>query len=166
MLIIIEGVDGSGKSTLCKQLEEKGYGIYRDERDFDENRLNIVTNLWASPMKYVCDRSFITDIVYRAMYGGRHGPISFNQAIKFLDQNYRKDSCKIIYCDTRTSFEDSMARGENNVTTKLESIMLRRYYESFLQICKEWLNLEIMHYDWHLDDVDKVIKFIEGGKKK
>ena len=164
MLILIEGVDGSGKSTLCKQLEEKGYKIYKDERDFDANRLCAVQNMWSSPVKYVCDRSFVTDIIYRTVYGGKHGPTSFNKAIKFLDQNYRKDSCKVIYCNSLTAFEDSMKRGEDNVMTASESVMLRRHYESFLNICNEWLKLDVMRYDWHYDNVDDAIKFIEGGK--
>lgn len=164
MLILVEGVDGSGKSTLCKKLEEHGYSVYRDERDFDKNRLNIVMNLWSSPMKYVCDRSFMTDIVYRSLLGGQHGPVSFQQAIKFLDQDYREDSCKIIYCKSSTSFEDSMKRGEDNIVTKDMSDAISQRYEFFIDICNEWLKTPVMIYNWRENTIQQVIKFIEGGK--
>ena len=84
MLIIVEGGDGSGKSTLCKQLSElDNTDVVRFERGAQVSLTDYI-ELAMSTYNYVLDRSFITDIVYRILDNGERESLSFVQMATLL----------------------------------------------------------------------------------
>lgn len=154
MLIYVEGVDGSGKTTLCKQLEELGFRTVRIERS-DEWRDTDWYTLDAdrSCAYIICDRSFISDLVYRTCDGDAlqiTDPVSYAHLLK---------GNRVIYCKTPTSYKDAMERGEDNITTPEKANKIKRTYETLLDMFKLF-GVEVLEYNWKKDNLAKVTKFI------
>ena len=154
MIILIEGVDGSGKSTLCKQLTLEGYiltdvpqGVHQSE----EYRGKAV-----SDNIYICDRSFISDLVYRLEDGKPRRGMDIYSMVKVLSEGV-----KVIFCHTDTSYEDSMARGEDNITDKSRNLAINHLYNIVYRLLKIFANVPVIDYNWKTDDISDVIKFIE-----
>lgn len=138
MLIILEGPDGSGKTTLATKISKQtGYPILHfaqpktDEEKqgmFDEYyklaRKNYTKNVildrcWYSEMVYgpiMRDKSYIT---YPQMY--------------LLEQQLCKHGAMLIYCTAHMStlWDRCQARGESYVLA----------WETFRSICKEFDNV-------------------------
>ena len=69
-MIIIEGIDGTGKTTVANYLNDKGFSIYHfgfDEKnkEIDEKYLNLLEQNTAN---MVLDRCFISELVYRPCF--------------------------------------------------------------------------------------------------
>lgn len=159
MIVIIEGVDGSGKSTLCKKLVDLGYDqaiITGGNTEFE--RYKNLKNSYKSSV-VIMDRSFITDIVYRSIDCKQRRGMNLYEIMKICDEGV-----KIVHCTSDTCFTDSMTRGEDNVTTEAKSLAIRVTYHTIMNMFKTFSNVKVMNYDWHINNIDDVIKFIEGGK--
>ena len=158
MLILIEGADGSGKSTLCKNLKNEKYNVTFIPRDTKNIYKAYKKCLKQSKHKIVfIDRSYITDIVYRL--ARRDCKPSFtNKQIESLLHN-----TKIVYCKSDEAYNCAIKRGENNITNKLLHNKICKIYDYIMYYIKVFANVEVMNYDWHRMSVDNVIKFIEGG---
>lgn len=158
MLVILEGVDGSGKTTLLNQLLDKGYMCKKCLRENNEADRDIYRYAEVYMDTLIIDRSFITDAVYRCVQGGKRESFNMQDASKILDK-----SVKIIYCTTRTSFNDAMQRGEDNITDADAHSSLKNAYDFVMNYIEKYTNAEVIYYDWHYKSVDNVIKFIKGG---
>ena len=124
MIVIVEGVDGSGKSTLCKQLSDRKYDqavINGGNTEFERYK-----NLKSSYKNdvVILDRSFITDLVYRSIDKKSRRGMDLYEIC-----NICKSDVKIIYCNSGSEFEDSMTRGENIVTTSELSNKIKNCYD-------------------------------------
>ena len=165
MFIIVEGIDGSGKSTLVKELEQHGAiflpGEDRYSKKSIKHFLSMIKQLHNHKDVYLCDRSFLSDLVYR--YIDDKSP-----AVYTLDNLYQ--FCKycdaIIYCNSAHSFENSIARGENNITDILTSERLRIYYNFLIDIFKRYDLVKVFEYDYDIMNVNDVVNFIKnkGGR--
>ncbi len=157
MLIILEGADGSGKTILLKQLLEKGYVCKKFLRNEDNVR---VTQLYNECIRKneitVVDRSFISDIVYRCNDDKPAKDFGADSAIYILNS-----ACKIIYCKTGTQYIDSIRRGEDNVTLKENAEQISKTYDLFMTFFRKYTKVKIFEYDWHYQDVDDVVNFIQ-----
>ena len=68
MRIILEGVDGIGKSTICKKLSEKfGMSIIHNRADTD-NSVEYYAQLLTVP-NLIQDRSYVSEEVYSMAFG-------------------------------------------------------------------------------------------------
>lgn len=155
MLVFVEGVDGSGKSTLCEKLKGLGYDVIRTanytENDFLED------DYWRRCSDYplIMDRSPITEFCYR-IYDKRISEY------KLSTLEYLVDSNKIIYCKTKKSFDNAMQRGEDNITTRQSHKEISRIYDHFMSMMRVFTNVEILEYDWTKNTIDEVVQFIGG----
>ena len=160
MLIILEGVDGSGKSTLCKELQSKG-AVRMEVKRWGQNPFGkyweIKNNL--KDTLVVFDRSFISDLVYRLEDGGTPDDMNLSQMCVILKGS------KIVLCDTDSAFEDSIERGEDNIIDKQRSNRLKELYELVTTMFNKFLQVPVYRYDWKKQNVDDVINFIKGGEK-
>ena len=159
MIVIVEGVDGSGKSTLCKKLVDLGYDqaiITGGATEFE--RYENLKNSYKYSV-VVMDRSFITDLVYRSIDCKQRRGMNLYEIMQICD-----DRVKIIHCTSDTSFKDSIERGEDNITTETENLTIKSVYHTIINIFKTFTDVEIMNYDWHINNIDDVINFIKGGK--
>ena len=71
------------------------------------------------------------------------------------------EGTKIIICKTGSEFKDSMARGEDNITTKYRNTVIRSYYDIIAKLLSKFANVPIKYYNWKSDDISEVINFIE-----
>lgn len=156
MLILLEGVDGSGKTTLCKQLHERGVKV---ERSIDRKEpfqhykwLSIATKRGPS----IVDRSFLSELAYRLVDDEPVMKMSLENMLSVLKH------CKIVFCDTDSAYEDSMKRGEDNITDRQKSERIRQTYRTLMSMLSKFADVKILTYDWKHQNVDDVIKFIGG----
>lgn len=71
MRILIDGPDGSGKSTLCDELVKQGFHYIHLERvdeDIDEYWKRVINEL-KKYERVVMDRGFISNIIYSTVFG-------------------------------------------------------------------------------------------------
>lgn len=98
MLLILEGVDGAGKSTLASELEKEGYKIVHrlynpDYADFSQAYEDLLLEI-SEPT--VLDRSFISEIVYGQVLR-QHSRLSL-EALSYLLKIASMKMGKVLYC--------------------------------------------------------------------
>ncbi len=126
-MLIIEGIDGVGKTTLSNQLESFGFKKYYF--DYDEKSDNLV-NKYNSVLyknindldRLVFDRSFVSEMVYGPILRGV-SRLSENE-FKSLLINYNKYGCKIIHMVAST--DTLLLRKKDD---SMDIFVINRYYE-------------------------------------
>lgn len=160
MLILVEGVDGSGKTTLCKQLVDKckvqqiningalseAFDLYR----------SFVSHVTICNTTVITDRSFVTDLVYRLSDDKPRETIDLSQMCYLL-----RGPVAIVLCETDTSYEDAMKRGEDNIIDKQRSDEIKKTYEIITSMFNKFLNVPVYKYNWKKQNVGDVINFIK-----
>lgn len=154
MIIFVEGCDGSGKSTLIKQLSER-YPVMRIPRAAE------IASLWSDVLRLgrnntiLMDRSPLTELVYRSWENAK-SKFGYVNVLTWIRRG------KLIYCKTNTSFEDAQKRGEDFVTEAKDAEKLQNLYDTMITAMRTD-DVRILDYNWRTDSLDKVIDFIEGG---
>lgn len=156
MLVIIEGADGTGKTTLIEKLRSKGYvsvcipkntsciyGVYKQ----------LIYN--SNAVDFAIDRSFITDIVYRLVLGGQPS-FGLNEITDLLSENM-----KIIYCTNDNSFNYAKKRGENLICKRETHNKICKVYEYVMKCISIFANKKILKYDFEKTNFEDVLKFIK-----
>lgn len=96
-MIILEGIDGTGKTTLAEALEKYGYKTYHFGYDASaksiERKYLDVLNL--NTEKMILDRSFISELVYGPVLRG-NCRLDKTQTINLLE-HYKKAGSTIVY---------------------------------------------------------------------
>lgn len=159
MIVLIEGVDGSGKTTLCNQLRFEGYipiNIPQDEAQYVEYVIHANDSL-----VYISDRSFLSDLVYRLEDGKERAGMDLYSMSEIFNRDV-----KVIFCHSPTAYLDSMERGEDNITSKPRNDAINHLYNIVYRMLKTFTNVPVMDYNWKSDKLSDVIKFIEGGTTK
>lgn len=161
MIILIEGADGSGKSTLLNRLSEIGFKTMTapiPNRNMYEKWNKLVYNSIYYGENYIFDRSFISEIIYRVI-DRRNSYISLGQVCELLKFS------KIILCETATQFEDSIARGETNITTIENAELIRHKYRDFIKMVNKLEKVPYIVYNWKVDSISKAIHFINNKRR-
>lgn len=156
MLVILEGADGSGKTTLAEQLRNKGYTVFKFARG-DNPSYTTMLKFALERDVYVIDRMFITTWVYRILDGQPLDNVDF----KWEDMFTLLNISKIVYCKTEKQFERSMQRGEDNITSVEKANKLKSIYDFVFETIKLYGMSTVINYDWTKDNIRKVYKFIE-----
>ena len=155
MLILVEGADGSGKTTLVNQLSD----------DFPTLRINrnhcsikdFYTNLIYMKEDIVLDRSFITDVIYRLALDDNAEPDGINMYYMHCILRYSI----IIYCKTPTQYDDAIHRGEDNITDLKTAQKISRYYDAIMKFINTRTYAHVIKYDWHLDRPEDLVSTIK-----
>jgi hypothetical protein len=157
MLVIIEGIDGSGKSTLCEQLSNKGYTIVRKSRTDKNLTFREFRFLQFAKEKYVIDRALLTPWAYRLLDNQQLDcdDFSFKEIITFLEDS------PIIYCNCSNAFVYAIKRGEENIDSISKSNKLRQIYDFIIGTLELYNAATIFKYDFEKQTVDDVINFIK-----
>lgn len=161
MIILIEGADGSGKSTLLNRLSEIGFKTMTapiPNRNMYKKWNKLVYNSIYYGENYIFDRSFISEIIYRVI-DGRNSYISLGQVCELLKFS------KIILCETATQFENSIARGETNITTIENAELIRHKYRDFVKMVNKLEKVPYIVYNWKVDSISKAIHFINNKRR-
>lgn len=156
MLILVEGADGSGKTTLVNQLSEY-FTTTRVSRNL--NKDDLCNFYWSLGYldNIVLDRSFITDVVYRLALDDGIGTDGLSmEEISDILRN-----CIVVYCKTVTQFDDAKARGEDNITDLKTAQTISRYYDAVMKFINTRTSTHVIKYDWHLDRPDDLVSTIK-----
>ena len=159
MIILVEGADGSGKTTLCEQLCK--YTNF-ERLDVEQDNQQDIQYLLAkfSNTYYVCDRSFISDLVYRLHDGKpRRG-----MGLREMSYICSETGVIIVHCKSGTEYEDSMSRGEDNITIKTDSDDIVAIYDKIISMFNIFSSVPVIKYNWRIDNINDVINFVKGGK--
>ena len=157
MLILVEGADGSGKSYLVSELYNKGFAIQKVKWNQNFNYKNAANNCYYYDINLVEDRSPITDIVYRIFDGNKPDR---TENIDDILEWIKRFNVKIIYCKTKTSYTDSINRGEENITSFQDHCEISKIYDVVMAIIKRDYPSAVLEYDHSKQNVNDVLKFI------
>lgn len=158
MIVILEGADGSGKTTLAKTLVNWGYNKLNVPAKEDVDAYSKYLVYGHDSQIFIADRSFISDLVYRSVDNKEVGTLDFYQIALILTTKI-----KIIYCKTDTSFNDAITRGEDNITDYYTHKKISDAYDTVISIIYKFARVNVMTYDWSKNKLSDVINFIEGG---
>lgn len=168
MITFIEGVDGSGKTTLANKLKEKGFvQVNLPERSDNKSEENAnwrefcytYCNYVKNDVAFIADRSMISEIVYR-MQDFQETFVTESLFAKFLH------GIQVVYCNSGTSYQDAIARGDDNIKNVAQHVERSILYNGFIYFLQEVYEIPVCTYDWHnKKDFNKVVKFIERSIK-
>lgn len=164
MLILVEGADGSGKTTLVESLRKRGFKVVKPiDRELSSQDVRwtylCLDSVQGGMTNHIVDRSFISELVYRT-FDGKEPTISLISICILLKH------CKIIYCKTDSQYEDSIARGEDNITTKEASEQISKLYDLFIEMFKQFEKVPVFYYDWRRSNLDEVSVFIKSKNQR
>lgn len=158
MITYIEGVDGSGKSTLIQKLKEK-YGAIQLEipgRSLDEWKswcdINCSYRKW--PQIFVADRSLISELVYR-MEDKKDTFLTKELLQKFLI------GAQFVYCVSKTSYDDAIDRGDDNIESHTQHVNREVLYDGIFHTLETIYKIPVLRYDWHSKKMSNVIEFLK-----
>lgn len=145
-MLIVEGIDGVGKTTLVDFVVSKG--MKKQYFDYDAKNMDLYTKyiniLRSSELNKVLDRSFISEMVY--------GPVLRGNSKLMLEQyknlllEYKKCGTTIIYLTA--SKETLLQRRKNDI---MDFEIIKNYYE---QLNEQYEN--IMNYSSNYIDIVKI----------
>lgn len=169
-MIIIEGLDGVGKSTVVERL--KTFGFINLHYDYDSSNYDL-TQKYLSVLnyndldKYIADRSFFSEMVYGPVL--RNGSrISDEQFIKLLKE-YSKIGAKVIYL---TSDKDILLKRRQEDEKDFKTLTdyyseLNSQYEKAMNITAKYI--PVLHIDTSEKSAEQTFKqcedFVLGSKK-
>lgn len=97
-MIIIEGLDGTGKTTLANDLLNKNYILINNNLTSESHYDKYVNNIKISDINSVSDRSFISEMVYGKVLSGTT-KLSEEEFVNLV-KLYSEYETKIIYLYT------------------------------------------------------------------
>lgn len=154
MLVIIEGNEGTGKTTLINQLKEHMPFISVKYSKECKHMFESLEFYAKSKQLYVLDRGFVTDMVYR-INDLRVGQTSLQEIGVLANMS------KIIFCESDTGYEDAMKRGENNITDINQYQYIDSLFDAVLKLLSSFTRVDIMRYRYGWNSVEHVVKFIK-----
>ena len=124
MLIIVEGADGSGKTTLVKEISKKfNFEYYKESltyaqrlsSDYDgyKHYFELLEMLRFSSKNYVCDRLHLGDFVNPLIYKDGRDPLTFEQ-IEQIEFGIKENAILIGAIADKNFIRDSLSiRGDD-----------------------------------------------------
>lgn len=136
MIIIIEGPDGSGKTTLANKLSEQtGYPIeHRSKPETEEEKkkmYDMYLQMCKSKRNVILDRCWYSEIVYGTVM--RDASMISIYDMYALEKQLSKVGALLIYCtDTESAlWRRATKRGEDYITSR----------DDFRSICEQYNKL-------------------------
>ena len=162
-LFIVEGADGTGKTTLVDKLVGQGMKLLppvsRDCNCYDD-----LFSSWVSTTRdngdWIMDRSIFTDVVYRYVLGG----YSMRSNIATILRMINKIDCTIIHCINNNYFYKAMERGEDYITDKVTAKKIYDAYDMLMFIISRYTTIPVIPYDYNCDIHKVELKRVLGGK--
>lgn len=162
MIVIIEGLDGVGKTTIAKQIQydykyEYIHESYTDDIKIKEDRILLMLTRLMEDEKYIYDRTtLIDDFVYSFLNKQQSTLFNYkNIIIEILKK------CKIIHLELdeqirKKRFEQ---RGDEYVTNDKMSLIDKQYHEFYKQLPNvQYVNLT----EDNEENINKIMRRIEN----
>ncbi len=159
MLILIEGNEGTGKTTLINQISKHLPCVTVKYAKEVKDTCKLFTTLIPLKKLILFDRSFVTDMVYR-MWDHKPGQMKLSQIGDLLD--YAND-IKIIWCCNGNGWKNAQTRGEDFICTENDYKIIDNNFFRVITLIESFTNVPVLHYDYEYNDIEDVINFINGG---
>lgn len=163
-LIIVEGADGTGKTTLINKFLEQGAilvpVIAKDSENYDGIFRCWNEEVYRRDEDIVMDRCIFTDMVYRYVKGGKPTRSSLLVILKSLS----KFQSVIIHCNNKDCYKQSMVRGENFITDEKDSDKICELYNFLFFVIKNYTNIPVIEYDYDSNISKQELEIFLGGK--
>ena len=154
MVILLEGADGAGKSTLYEKLKKSLNHKYEFINHLDRDKPGH-RHWWKdkidSDTVYVIDRGFLSEIIYRPIKLDKVPNISLYDLTDLCT-----DKLLILYCKTDRQLTDMLYRGDDYIDSA-EHAFVTNAYDVVINILKLFTHSRVLHYDWTKDDYDLLI---------
>lgn len=165
-MLIIEGIDGVGKTTLVEYLQ--CYGMKKYHFDYDSKNMNLLSKymkvLSSDDTELVLDRSFISEMVY--------GPVIRNICKLNLEDYtkllvaYKNAGAKIIYL---TAPKDVLLKRRNDEKSDYEVITnhyeeLNKKYNEIMEYSSEFI--DVIAVNTHEANIEQVRSQVKKLVKK
>lgn len=166
-MIILEGIDGSGKTTLANKLKEHGYFDLHFAHDPENKDLfTKYSKILDVPnsQNLILDRSFISEFVYGTVL---RGVSRLNESqIRMLAQKYARKDGKVIYLVA--SYNTLLKRrSKENKDLKTLQKHYKELNNSYEYIMKSLQNsIKIYKFNTDLKSTDQIIKDLNLLKNK
>ena len=161
-MIIVEGIDGVGKTTLVNFIVE--YGLEKHHFDYDAKNMDLYNKymsiLNSTNFNKVLDRSFISEMVYGPVLRGK-SKLQLEQ-YKELLLEYKKSGTTIVYL---TAPKEVLLQRRQNDLEDYETIQkfyeeLNFYYESIMNYSSDYIN--VIKIDTSLNNSQEVQDKVKG----
>lgn len=160
-VIIVEGCDCSGKTTLIKELHDKtGFEVVKGS-DFKmaengiEHMYNYMIDVFSKKENIILDRSFISNMVYAPLFD--KNSLTYLQISNLIKKAMGKSFTIYLHSSPETIKERLIIRGDDYI--KVENIEdIIESYDKTINILKE--DLEILEYsteEYSAIDISKII---------
>ena len=158
MIAIIEGPDGTGKTTLAKKLAERGM-VYHYRQRHNNYATDEMTQMLYDDKIHVLDRSFLTTWVYRLVQNEPLDKCDFSFEYMYAYMTSRR--LKIVYCNYPFGFRRAIERGEDNITSEKTWNKLKETYEYIVRTILLFNICPLISYDFATTDVDMIEEFLK-----
>lgn len=139
MIIIIEGPDGSGKTTLASQIaKQTGYPVVHFSVPKTEEEKEQMVSMYKQAIKesknIIFDRCWYSEMAYGPVMRKEH-VISYPQMYE-LERMLAKRGSLIIYCtgSPEVLWRRATARGEDYVTDQQTFVEIFEAYEDIMNV--------------------------------
>ena len=158
MVILLEGVDGSGKSTLYNILRQNfGYNFIKCLPRDDNNQYLWWKKKVESPYVYFMDRGFVSEWVYRPVKDDEEPNISLEEI-----GNLCSRELLVIWCKNKNAYKNILERGDDYINNKKEYDMIVNRYIQVITTINWFTNSHIYEYDYEKDELEDLLKYIEN----
>lgn len=161
-MLILEGIDGVGKTTVVDCLEKLGMKKYHF--DYDEKNTDLVSKylrvINQDTKNIVLDRSFISEMVYGPVIRS-HCKLSIEE-YKQLLKAYKKIGAKIIYLTAPKEILIERRKDDSTDSKILEKYYdeLKQQYDKIMALTNKYI--EVLKYDTFINTEEEIERKIRG----
>ena len=158
MIILLEGPDGAGKSTLYERLQHDFDGEfikgiwYTRANQYDWWKAHMT-----SDTVYFIDRGFISELVYRPIKRDRKANISLREIGSLCT-----DDLFVVYCTNKNAYDKMLERGDNYITSSAEHESITVRYTEVMNTIEMFTNSQIFNYDYEYTDYNTLLNAIKA----
>ena len=161
LIVVVEGLERTGKTTLCKEFEERGFVYFKDFNRINkhlcagmESRLDttltFLQNLSENGVNVVVDRLHLSEYAYGKIF--RKG---YSMNVDYIDNAISKLNSVLIYCKDN-DFEEY----KNRMLLKYTPEQVRKLSEEFEYYFDKSEIKNKFEYNFVQYDVSKYVNYI------
>ena len=161
LIVVVEGLERTGKTTLCKEFEKRGFVYFKDFNRINkhiclgmESRLDttltFLQNLSENGVNVVVDRLHISEYAYGKIFRKGH-----SSNVDYIDNAISKLNSVLIYCKDN-DFEEY----KNRMLLKYTPEQVKKLSEEFEYYFDKSEIKNKFEYEFYKYDVSKYVNYI------